>query len=251
MLYPAAQKHGQITQFKPNIYWVKGSVALKAPHPKFGPLTLRFSRNMCIIKQGESLTLVNSVRLNDSMLAELDKLGTVKHVIRLAAFHGMDDPFYKDRYNTDLWSVDAPYFRGVDPNKPENIYLQPDHILKSGSDLPVEDSEYFEIDSGTLNEGLLRIKREDGIVISGDSLQNWLAPDEYFNLSARLMMSKMGFIRECGIGPGWIQATKPDLTTILPFLEQSFECLIPSHGELVKSRASEKFKRSIHKIIQT
>lgn len=249
MPYPSAQKHGPITQYKPNIYWVKGSVSLKAPHSRFGPLTLKFSRNMCIIKQGQSLILINSVRLNENALAELDELGTVKHVIRLAAFHGMDDPFYKDRYGADVWSVDAPYFRGVDPTNPENIYFKPDHRLHAECNLPLENSNYFEIDSGTLNEGLLRIEQDEGIAISGDSLQNWLAPDEYFNLSARLMMGKMGFIRECGIGPGWIQATKPDLTTILPFLEQPFECLIPSHGELVTSRASEKFKRSVQKLI--
>ncbi|RJG36133.1 hypothetical protein [Motilimonas pumila] len=72
--YPV-QPHGHVKRLFKDIYMVTGSVAMKLPHPKIGPLTLRFSRNMVIIKQGGELTLINSVRLNGQGLAQLDALG--------------------------------------------------------------------------------------------------------------------------------------------------------------------------------
>ena len=48
-----------------------------------------------VLKQNDSLSVVNSLRMDDAGLAALDALGKVEHVIRLAGFHGMDDPFYK------------------------------------------------------------------------------------------------------------------------------------------------------------
>ena len=90
--FAEAMKHGSIEQVFENIYIVRGTAAFKKPVP------VRFSRNMTVIREGNDLTLINSVRLSEQGLTELDALGQVKHVIRLAGFHGMDDPFYKDRY---------------------------------------------------------------------------------------------------------------------------------------------------------
>ncbi|MCK6265062.1 hypothetical protein KP803_17425 [Vibrio sp. ZSDE26] len=251
MTFPRVLKHGKIEPITENIYWVRGSVKLKAPHPKFGPLTLQFSRNMTIIKQGDELILVNSVRLDEETLEQLDSLGKVKHVVRLAAFHGMDDPFYKNRYDVTIWSVNAPYFSGVDPNPPEAHYFAPDKLLSSKSLPPIPDLKYFEIGSGSLNEGLFYLERENGIAISGDSLQNWHQADENFNLTARFMMKKMGFIRPTGIGPGWVNAVKPDVSELFDFFDWGFETLIPSHGEPITSAASEAFRSSVEKIIDS
>ena len=70
-----------------------------------GPIPIRFSRNMTVLRRGERLVLINSVRLDDAGLAALDKLGKVSDVVRLAANHGMDDPFYADRYKARVWAV--------------------------------------------------------------------------------------------------------------------------------------------------
>ena len=50
MTLPPALKHGSLTKFRDDLYWIQGCVKLKAPHPKFGPLTMQFSRNMTIIR---------------------------------------------------------------------------------------------------------------------------------------------------------------------------------------------------------
>ncbi len=103
---PEAQPHGDISEPFPDIFFVTGSASLPLKVP------MRFSRNMTIIRQGEELILTNSVRLNNAGLKLLEDLGDVKHIIRLAGFHGMDDPFYKARYGAKVWSVDGTvYFR--------------------------------------------------------------------------------------------------------------------------------------------
>ena len=42
-------------------------------------------------------------------------LGTVEHVVKIGGFHGIDDPFYVDRYKPTLWALPgATHERGVD-----------------------------------------------------------------------------------------------------------------------------------------
>ena len=61
----------------PGVWMVTGSMSI-------GPTT--FSRNMQVLKQGDELVLVNTVRLDDAGLEALDALGRVTHVVRLAGF---------------------------------------------------------------------------------------------------------------------------------------------------------------------
>src|SRR5262245_30354002 len=91
--FPPAWPHGALTEVFPDVFVVTGSMRFPLPLvPVFA------SRTMTILRDGGSLALVNTVRLDDPGLAALDALGKVEHVIRLAGFHGSDDPFYKDRY---------------------------------------------------------------------------------------------------------------------------------------------------------
>ena len=55
------------------------------------------NRNMIVVRNGTELTIVNAVRLNNKNLEILDELGTVKNIIRLGDFHGLDDQFYIDK----------------------------------------------------------------------------------------------------------------------------------------------------------
>jgi len=68
-------------------------------------LDWQFSRNMTIIRDDERLILINTVRLDDDGLAQLDQLGKVTDVIRLGALHGRDDAFYIDRYKAQHWVI--------------------------------------------------------------------------------------------------------------------------------------------------
>ena len=241
--FPEARKHGDIQEIFSNIYFVTGTVTISRPFP------IRFSRNMTIIKEEEDLTLVNSVRLNEAGLRQLDELGKVKNVIRLAAFHGMDDPFYKNRYNAKVWSINAPYASGLTKTpKPAEIYFNPDVGLNDSTVLPLKNTKLVEFKSCTPSEALLLLQRENGIMISGDCLQNWNKPDEYFNFFAKIMMKRRGFIKPHNIGPSWLRLATPDANEIKSILELDFEHVLPAHGEPVINGAKELYKPAIYKL---
>lgn len=68
-------------------------------------LQWKFSRNMVILREEGRLVLINSIRLNEQALTQLDQLGKVSDVIRLGALHGRDDPFIwiVIRHSSGLW----------------------------------------------------------------------------------------------------------------------------------------------------
>lgn len=167
--YPEASPHDEIQQVFPDIFFVKGVVRVTA-----GTLfPIMFSRNMTVVRQGKDLVLVNSMRLTEDGLKELDNLGNVKHVIRLGGLHGMDDPFYKERYGATVWSP-AHYFDGFDLHQ-ATPYFEPDHMITKDMTPPIDKSRFILIDSGIVPEALLLMDRGDQgkVLVTGDSLQNW------------------------------------------------------------------------------
>jgi len=238
----SAYPHGEIEELFPNIFMVTGSMRMAKPK-------LTFSRNMTIIREGDELILINSVRLDERGLKQLNALGKVSHVVRLAAFHGIDDPFYQQRYQAKVWSVDAPYSRGLaHPPEPEDVYFQADEIIKPTSKLPISGARLLEITSATPSEGLMYLERNDGIVISGDCLQNWQKADKYFSFMARIMMKLMGFLKPYNIGPGWLKYAKPDIAELRSLLDVDFNAVIPAHGEPVMENAKPSFFATLKKL---
>lgn len=236
--FPDAQAHGTLQEVFPGVHFVTGSIALGRLMP------VRFSRNMTVICEDGALTLVNSVRLDADGLTTLEALGEVRHVIRLAGFHGVDDPFYKDRYGTTMWSVDAPYVRGFGES-PET-YFEADRVVDEMTALPIKDARVVPFKSARPGEGLLFLDREGGIVISGDSLQNWAQTNAYFNLPARIMMRMMGFIKPHNVGPGWLRTAKPDPAEIRTIFEGLvFEHVLPAHGEPVVGDAKTRYRPAV------
>jgi len=239
--FPEAQKHGPLEALFDDVYFVTGGMRMARP-------PLSFSRNMTVLRNDDALTLVNSVRLNDSGLAELDKLGQVENVVRLAGFHGTDDPFYKDRYGATVWAIeDQLYVSGFEQAE-ERAYFQPDQFISDSSHLPVPGARLYRFGSAKPGEGLLLLERDGGILIAGDCLQNWQRTDQYFSLIARLMMPLKGFIKPHNIGPGWLQAVKPDPDELRGLLTLDFEHVLPAHGSPVIGGARDKYRDTIQRV---
>lgn len=241
--FPPAYPHGELREVFPDVFFITGSAAMP------GPLPMRFSRNMTVVREGESLTLINSMRLNDAGLAALDELGTVEHVIRLAGFHGMDDPFYKDRYDAKIWVVPGHiYAKGFAATKiaPEDGYFQPDIEMSPDTELPIAGASLISF-ACKAGEGILRLDREGGILVAGDSLQNWQTT-EYFNWLAKPVMRLMGFIKPHNIGPGWLKVAEPDVAEIKALLDLEFAHVLPVHGLPVIGDATAKFRPVIDKL---
>src|SRR5690242_9886092 len=105
--YSPAWPHSALQTAFPDVYFVVGTN--KTRH---AGMDLQTSRTMVVLRDDDVLTLVNTVRLTEQGLGELEKLGRVCNVVRLGAFHGRDDPFYRDRYGATTWAL--PGVRCVD-----------------------------------------------------------------------------------------------------------------------------------------
>ena len=237
--FPAAQPHGEIREIFPDIFFVTGTTKMPGK-------PMSFSRNMTIVRQNGTLTLINTVRLNEQGLKALENLGTVANVIRLAGFHGMDDPFYKDRYGAKIHAVKGQvYVAGFELDAVP--VFEADEWLDGESELPIEGARLYLYRSAKVPEALLLMLRDGGIIVSGDSLQNWQSPDRYFSLMARIMMRFMGFIKAYNVGPGWRKFAKPGADDLRGVFDLRFEHVLPAHGDEVIGDAREKFRAAIEK----
>ncbi len=236
--HPAALAHGELREVVSNVFFVTGTMRMP------GPVPITFSRNMTVVREGERLILVNSVRLDDTGLRSLDALGKVTDVIRIAGYHGMGDPFYKERYAAKVWVVKGQrYVAGFNADAPET-YLTPDAEMDAETALPLANARIYRIESNA-PEGLLLLEREGGVLISGDCLQNWQTTDAYFSFAGKLMMKTMGFIKPHNIGPAWLKKTKPPATGLLGILDLDFDHVLPAHGRAVISGAKAGYRPRI------
>lgn len=192
---PDALPHGKIHQIfeDPDVFYVTGTASM-AP--------MRFARTMTIVRDKGELTLISAVRLDEAGLAALEELGEVKHIVKIAHFHGSDDPFYIRRYKPTTWALEGARFRGGH---------DVDEIL-TGTNLPFSKAELFVYhNAGKLREAafILRNERAGNVLISGDAVQNWISNDNpYTNGMGAFMCKQLGFVHPMGIGPGWVASAK-------------------------------------------
>lgn len=236
------QAHGPISKIFDNIWFVKGGVKMPMLMP------MKISRSMTILKDSDSdeLTLVNSMRLSEAGLAELEKLGKVANVIRIAGFHGRDDGFYRDRYGAKVFAIKGQvYTRKFDTGPHPEEYMQADVWLDENSELPVKSAKLKIFPTSKPPEAMLLLQQEGGVLITGDSLQNTPAPDEFVNFPAKIMMRKMGFYKPHSVGPGWLQFASPEKSDVRSILEIEFEHVLPAHGDPVIGAAREKYRPTL------
>src|SRR4051812_2333272 len=78
---------GKLAQVFPDMWWAWGTV-------RMGP-GIVFPRNMVIVREANGdLVVIHPVMMPPDEQAKVEALGPIKHVVRLGAFHGMDDPAY-------------------------------------------------------------------------------------------------------------------------------------------------------------
>ncbi len=124
--YPTVMPHGPIELVADDVFWVRGSIGL-------GP-GLRITRNMAIVRSGGELSLFHAVRLSAEGEAELEKLGTVKNVVKVAHAHGQDDAYYLDRFGATYWAL-PDGARDQDPEIQQEL---------RDNNLPFDDAKLFE-----------------------------------------------------------------------------------------------------------
>jgi hypothetical protein len=232
--FPPQLPHGEIQEVLPDIFFVMGQ-----SRPVFGDQTWQFSRNMAVIRDGDVLTLVNTLRLDADGLDRLNQLGNVKNIVRLGAFHGRDDAFYQDLYGATVWS-----FPGMEHERG----VKTDAELVAGNAGPCADASVFIYESSAVPEGLLLLERHGGVLLSCDSLQNWSGPDEHFDERSAAMMKSRGFFRTANVGPGWLNAAAPQASDFVRLKELNFRHLISAHGAPLLDNAHEALSETFEEL---
>src|ERR1041384_7554290 len=97
MPHRPAMPHGSLEEVFPDVFVVRSSFRAGAG--------VTFERNMTVLRQGGGVVILRSARRSDAGEAGLAKLGKVTHVVRVAAFHGADDPYYVERFGATLWGA--------------------------------------------------------------------------------------------------------------------------------------------------
>lgn len=232
--FPQALAHGRIQEVFPDVFFVSGAM-----ETVLQGMDWKFSRNMTVLRDGDRLIVVNSVRLGEEGLAELDRLGRVTDVIRLGSLHGRDDPFYVDRYGAEYWAM-----LGME----HETGLKATRRLTPSSALPISDASLFEFRTTQTPEGILRLDRVGGILIACDALQNWLTPDEYFSDTSRELMREMGFFTPANLGPVWVQAARPAGDDFARLKELSFKHALCGHGDPLRDTAHEDYSTTFKRM---
>ncbi|KTD13735.1 hypothetical protein Lgra_0870 [Legionella gratiana] len=234
--YSPVWPHGEIVKEFKGIYVVRGTNITY-----FENMKIQHSRNMIIIESDGDLALINTVRLNEDGLRKLDELGCVKHVIQIGAFHGRDDGFYLDRYNACLWTVPTEDQEG----KSRYPII---HYLKNADELPIKNTHFFMFKNSAPAEGFLYIDNHEGIIITCDSIKNWVEADQFFSEDTAKAAKSQGEIAKAQISPIWLKATGVQSSDFAPLLKLKFKHLLSAHGDVLRNTAYKDVKNSVRQI---
>ena len=192
MAYAPVYPHDPIEEIAADVFMVSGSIRVNP--------VIRITRNMAVIRHAGELTLIDPIRLDDAGERALKDLGTVKRIIRLGFFHGVDDPYYVDNFNAELWSQAG-----------GTTYTVPaiTNELTADTELPFPAAELFCFKGLKQPEAALLLNKEGGILFTCDAIQHY---GNYgrSNLPARIMMPLIGFPKTTLIGPLWLKALTPE-----------------------------------------
>jgi hypothetical protein len=226
---------GKLEQVFDDIWWVWGTV-------KFMPGVL-FPRNMTIVREPDGLVVIHPVMMPDDAQKQIEALGPIKHIVKLGAFHGMDDLAYQKRYQPTVWAPP-----GCDPVEGLTRHEE----LVPGGKSPIAGATIFDFASSKTPETALLVPRHGGVLLTCDSVQNWETTTGCTRLGA-LMSRMMGFKGRACIGPGWRRVSEPkDGKGFGPefgrLVELEWKHLLSAHGAPMKTTARDDLRASMKRI---
>ena len=229
--FAPALPHGPITEPFPDVFVVRGSFDM-------APL-VRIGRNMIVLRRGGELTIVNSVRLTPEGEEALEALGEVKHVVRIGAFHGVDDPWYRHRYGATYWAQDGQ--RGPSP----------DELLSGGAHPFGEGASVFEFQDTRHPEAAVVLPAQE-LLLTCDAVQN-IVKSEGASLMAKIAVPFLGLKRPSGVGKPWRKAMEdrngPTLEADCErLLAEDWRHLISAHGPPGRDSAKQALRATLRKV---
>lgn len=226
------EPHGPLVPLFDDVFTLQGSVVMM-------PL-VRIPRTMTIVRHDGDLTLINAVRVDDATLAELNKLGAIKNVVRIG-MHGMDDAWYVQEQGATLWALP-----GVEHGRGQTTAQE-----LSADNAPFPNCEVFAFAETVKPEAALLLKAEGGVLITCDSVQNWEST-EGCSLVGGLVTRVFGFVKPAQIGPPWHKMMRPEGGSLQADFERlvalDFRHLIGGHGVPLKDTAKERLQETLQRV---
>lgn len=228
--FAPALPHGPLTQVGKDLYLVRGTF-------RMGPL-MTISRTMTVVKTPDGLVVLNAVRLSEAGHAELERLGPVKHLVKLSESHGIDEPFYAERYRPAVWAAPGtrfgPHVRGTD---------------ELGARTPIADAVVVAFPGiKGWREVALWLPHGGGTLVTCDALQNHV-DTEHCSPVGHFMTSLLGFKGGVIVAPMWrrIQKVKGEaLRQAFSEVERlAFENLVTGHGPAVVGAAQTHVREAL------
>lgn len=232
--FPKQLPHGEITEIFPDIFFVKGQMEFAT-----SDAIVLLTRAMTVVRDGSDLILINTVRLSEAGLQELDQLGTVRDIVRIGASHGRDDAFYSNRYDLPVWAPEG-------TNHLRSIKAAV--LLTETGPLPIPKASVVLFQTTSEPEAVLLLDQNDGILVTCDCFQNMISPDEFIDDASAKLLKKGGFFRSCNIGPAWRARLKPEKTDFERILNLKFRHLFPSHGDPQLNDAHEVASQTVKEV---
>ncbi len=226
--------HKEIEKIFEHVYYVIGTSVTEHEGA-----VIQHSSNMTILRHGNELTLINTIQLDAAGLKQLDALGTVKNIVRLGAFHGQDDAFYQHKYKAKLWSL-----KGMKEDCGAGGPTHMDVEMRVGGPMPFPGCSLFVFESAAFPEGTLLIAQEGGILITCDSVKNWLDVDPFFNAETAKMHKETDMIGPAAIS-FWANACSVKASDFLRLLQLPFRHLLSAHGAPLLNTAHEQLAGSV------
>jgi hypothetical protein len=231
----AGRSFGKLEQVFDDVWWAWGTT-------RFMPGML-FPRTMTIIRELGELTIIHPVMMPPAEQAKIEALGPIKHIMRLGAFHGLDDPAYIQKYKPTTWAPP-----GVDLREGATL----DRQLVPGAALPLAGAQVFRFERSRTPETAVLIPRYGGLLLTCDSVQNWERTTGTSMLGG-LMARAMGFRGRACIGPGWRKVSEPkDGGGLAPdfarLLNLNFKHAIGGHGPPMKDTARDDLRAQVKKL---
>lgn len=233
MAYGPIYPHDPIEQIMDNIFMVRGSIDLNR--------LMRITRNMAIVRNGDELTVINPIRLDQKGEDQLRSLGTVKNVLRMG-LHSVDDAYYVDTFKAEYWC--PPIERETD---------QPpiDHVVTEETVLPFSNAQLFSFKGTMQPEVVLKFNVSGGFLLTCDCIQHY-GDYRHNNLIARLLMPYIGFPKTTIVGPIWLKMMTPEGASLQGEFERlcklEFSSLLCGHGSFLKSGAKDAVRKAVDKV---
>jgi hypothetical protein len=178
--YPPVTPHGELEKVSDNVWAVQGSFNMLPGN--------RIGRTMAIVKRGDDLTIINSVRVNDEVEAKIKELGTIKNIVRICHSHGVDDLYYKDTFKAVFWDQEL---------GERSTAGKADKFLTEDGEKPIDDCKIVIFKGTKMLEAILWIPDDGGTLMTSDCIQNGQVSPHASFMWKHMMQGLMGFKTKC------------------------------------------------------